>query len=236
MSDLKLSQGNDVETNDSKWAWLYKIGGIAALAIVVIIPIQSFIFVTWPPPTTVLGYFTLFQNKWFIGLLDMDLLYLFVSALMIPVYLALYLSLKRINESFMVIALVLGLVGIAAHFSSNTAFEMLSLSNQYAAATTDVQRSILLATGQGMLTTFQGTAFDVYYILNAITLIIISFVMLKSNIFSKKTAYLGLLAGLLMLVPSTAGTIGIYFAFTSLVPWAIFSVLVARRLFQLGKS
>lgn len=186
MSDLKLSPGNDVETNDSKWAWLYKIGGIAALVIVVIIPIQSFIFVTWPPPTTVLGYFTLFQNKWFIGLLDMDLLYLFVSALMIPVYLALYLSLKRINESFMVIALVLGLVGIAAHFSSNTAFEMLSLSHQYTAATTDVQRSILLAAGQGMLTTFQGTAFDVYYILNAITLIIISFVMLKSNIFSKK--------------------------------------------------
>ncbi len=87
-----------------------------------------------------------------------------------------------------------------------------------------------------MLTTFQGTAFDVYYILNAITLIIISFVMLKSDIFSKKTAYLGLLAGLLMLVPSTAGTTGIYFGFASLVPWAIFSVLVARRLFQLGKS
>ena len=76
--------------------------------------------------------------------------------------------------------------------------------------------------------------FNVYYVMNAIALLIISVVMLRSNIFSRVTAYVGLLAGVLMIVSSTAGTIGLIFALASLVPWALFSVLIARRLFQLG--
>ena len=38
----------------------------------------------------------------------------------------------------MLIALVLGLIGIAAYYASNTSFEMLSLSNQYAVAITEI--------------------------------------------------------------------------------------------------
>jgi hypothetical protein len=228
------NQVTNAKTTESVWKSLYKVGGVAALIIVVLIPIQSFIFVAYPLPSTVIGYFTLFQNNWFLGLLDLDLLYIVDSALLILIYLALYAALKRASESFTAIALTIGLVGIAAYFASNTAFEMLSLSNQYAVAATDAQRSVFLAAGQAMLAIYQGTAFNVYYILNAIALLIMSTVMLRSNLFSKVTAYGGILAGVLMLVPSTAGTIGIAFAFASLVPWAIFSVLIARRLFQLG--
>jgi hypothetical protein len=113
---------------------------------------------------------------------------------------------------------------------------MLSLSNSYAAAATDAQRSIFLAAGEGMLATYKGTAFDAYYILNAAALLIISVVMLRSNIFGKVTAYMGIAAGLLMLIPSTVDTIGPVFALASLIPWAVFSILVARRLFQMGSS
>ncbi len=60
--------------------------------------------------------------------------------------------------------------------------------------------------------------------------------MLRSKIFSKTTAYLGILAGILMIIPSTAGTLGLYFSLVSLVPWSIWLVLVARRLFQLGSA
>lgn len=236
MPELKADQDTYHQKDNSNWNWLYKLGGIAALIIVIFIPIQSFIYISFPPPTTVIGYFMLFQNNWFVGLLDMDLLYLFDSALLIIVYLALYIALRKTNRSFMTIALVLGLVGIATFFSSKPAFEMLSLSTQYAAATTEAQKTILLGAGQAFLAIYNGTAFNVYYTLNAITLIIISWVMLQSHIFSKLTAYLGLLAGLLMLIPSTAGMIGITFSFLSLIPWAIFSMLIARKFFQLGRN
>ncbi len=87
-----------------------------------------------------------------------------------------------------------------------------------------------------MLAIYQGTAFDVYYVISAVALLIISVVMLRSNIFSKLTAYVGILMSVLMLVPSTAGTIGLIFALTSLVPTAIWLILIARRLFQLGSG
>ncbi len=231
-----MNQVIDSETADSRWKGLYKVGGVAALTMLVLIPIQIIIFIAWPPPGTVEGYFTLFQDNWLLGLLNLDLLYMLTNALMVLIYLALYAALRRTSESSMAIALVVGLVGIAAYFASNTAFEMLSLSNQYAAATTDAQRTIFMAAGQAVLAIYTGTAFDVYYVLSAVALLIFSAVMLRSSIFSKLTAYMGILAGVLMIVPSTAGTIGLYFALISLVPWAIFSVLIARRLLRLGQG
>lgn len=240
METLSASQKpmdeSHAETIASAWKPLYRVGGAAALTIVGIMVIQIIVFIAWPPPSTVLGYFTLFHKNGLLGLLSLDLLYIVDTVLVIPLYLALYAALRRASPSFMAIALALGLVGIAAYFASNTAFEMLSLSNQYAAATTDVQRSLFQASGQAMLAIYQGTAFDVYYILNAVTMLIISVVMLRSTLFGKVTAYLGIVAGVLMLIPSTAGTIGLYFAFGSLAPTVIWLILIGRRLFMLAQG
>jgi Domain of unknown function (DUF4386) len=224
------------KTTASAWKPLYRVGGAAALTIVGIMVVQIIVFIANPPPSTVLGYFALFHKNGLLGLLSLDLLYIVDNVLVVLLYLALYAALRRASPSFMAIALALGLVGIAAYFSSNTAFEMLFLSSQYAAATTDMQRSLLQASGQAMLAIYQGTAFDVYYILGAVATLIISVVMLRSTLFGKATAYAGMVAGVLMLIPSTAGTVGLYFAFGSLVPTAIWLILIARRLFWLGQS
>jgi len=223
-----------VETEDSAWKRLYRVGGAAALIMAVFIPIQIIIFIAWPPPSTVIGWFTLFQNNRLLGLLDMDLLLIVDQVLVALVLLALYIVLRRTSQSFMAIALTAGLVGIAAYFTSTAAFEMLSLSDQYAAATTEAERSMFLAAGQAMLAIWQGTAFDVGYILEGVALLIIAVVMLRGTLFSKRTAYVGILLGAMSLIPPTAGTIGLLFALGSLVPLEIWDILIARRLFQLG--
>ena len=219
---------------DSAWKSLYRVGGAAGPIVVLMIPIQIIIFVVWPPPENLIGWFALFQNNRLIGLLDMDLLLMVDQVLIVLVLLALYIALKRTSPSFMIIGLTVGLVGIAVYFASNPAFSMLLLSDQYAAATTEAQRSILLAAGQAMLALYQGTAYDVGYALEGVALLIIPAVMLRSTLFSKKTAYVGILMGLMSLVPPTAGTIGLLFSFASLVPLEIWLILIARRLFQLG--
>lgn len=223
-----------VENVGLKWKSLYKVAGVAALIMVIMIAAQSAISFISPPPSTAEGFFTLFQKSWLWGLLNYDFLYLVDSSLMIPIYLALYIALRRVSPSLMAIALVLSLVGTTVFFASNTSLEMLSLSHQYAAATTDTQRVALLSVGQGMLATYSGTAFNVYYVFNAAALLIISIVMLRSNVFSRFNSYLALAAGILMIVPSTAGTVGLLFAFGSLIPWTIFLFPFARRLFQLS--
>jgi hypothetical protein len=111
---------------------------------------------------------------------------------------------------------------------------MLSLRDQYAATTIDAQRITLLASGQALLTSLQSSTFYVSYILMSAAGLIISAVMLRSNIiFSKVTAYVGFLAGVLglgLFVP----TIGLLLSLISLIPTLMWYILIARRLFRLG--
>lgn len=227
------NNNNNPSKSTYTWQTLHRLGGVSALAVLVLIPIQMVVFFVWPPPNSVIGWFALFQDNALVGLLDMDLLLIVDYLLLIGVFSALWVSLRRANESLMAIALILQLVATATYLASTVAFEMLTLSNQYAAATTEVERSIFLAAGQAMLATWQGTAFDVSYVLSAIAILIVSAVMLRSHhLFSKTTGYAGLSAGVLALVPPTAGTIGVIFSLVSLVPMVIWLALIARRLLR----
>lgn len=215
---------------------LFKISGTIAIVIVLIIPIQIFIFIIWPPPDNALSYFLLFQKNWILGLLSLDLLYIVNNLFLAFVYLGLYVALKHANQTYTFIALMLGLIGITTYYSSTAAFEMLSLSNQYTFANTAEAKLQYLASGQTMLSIYKGTAFNVYYILNAITLLIFSSVMRRDDTFSKATGIWGLASGILMLIPTTAGTIGLIFGIASLIPWTVFSILTALRFFKLSRE
>ena len=231
---MSFSNDNNLKSTYT-WQTLHRFGGMAALAVLVLIPVQMVVFFLWPLPSSVIGWFTLFHDNALVGLLDMDLLLIVDYLLLIGVFSALWASLRRANESLMAIALILQLVATATYLASTVAFEMLTLSNQYATATTEVERSIFLAAGQAMLATWQGTAFDVSYILSALAILTVSAVMLRSHhLFSKTTGYAGLSAGVLALVPPTAGTIGVVLSLVSLVPMVIWLVLIARRLLRSG--
>lgn len=231
-----MSFNNNSNPSKSAYAWqtLHRVGGISALAVLVLIPIQMVVFFLWPPPSSVIDWFALFQDNALVGLLDMDLLLIVDYLLLIGVFSALWASLRRANESLMAIALILQLVATATYFASTVAFEMLSLSSQYSIATTEVERSMFLAAGQVMLATWQGTAFDISYVLSALAILIVSAVMLRGHLFSKTTGYAGLAAGVFALVPPTAGTIGVIFSLVSLVPMVIWLALIARRLLRSG--
>src|SRR5215213_9466198 len=234
---MLFSNNDNNKPSKSTYAWqtLHRVSGMAALAVLVLIPIQMVVFFIWPLPSSVIGWFTLFHDNALVGLLDMDLLLIVDYLLLIGVFSALWASLRRANESLMAIALILQLVATASYLASTVAFEMLSLSNQYATAVTDAERPLFLAAGQAMLVTWQGTAFDVSYVLSALATLIISAVMLRSHhLFSKTTGYAGLSAGVLMLVPPTAGLIGVFFSLLSLVPLVIWLALIARRLLRSG--
>ena len=222
---------------DSSWTVLYKIGGFAALVALAFIPIQLVIFIASPPPETALGHLNLLQENWFLGLLGLDLLYgVFAVLPMGLLTLALCAALRRTHQSHVAIALFLGIVSTAVYFASNVAFDMLWLSDRYAAAVTDVQRASLLAASEAMLATYHGTAYDVYYVLGGIVGLTLAFVMLRSSVFSKLTAYTGLVMNTMMLVPATAGVLGMSLSVASLIPTTLWLVLVARRLFGLGRT
>lgn len=224
-----------IHNNAENWNTLLKIGGIAAIIVVLLIPFQIVVFALFPPPADPLGFYELFHQNWFLGLLSLDLLYVINNVIIVFVYLGLFAALRKTNFALMLIALVVGLIGITAYFSSTIAFEMLSLSDHYFQTTSEVIKEQLLSAGYAMLVNYKGTAFDVYYVLNAITLLTVSGVMLQGRVFSRSTAIWGIISGILMIIPSTAGTIGLIFSLLSLVPWIVFSIMVAKRLFYLYK-
>jgi len=214
---------------------LYKIAGIATIIIVILIPIQIFLFGMYPPPDTPKGFFELYNENWLLGLLSLDLLYIVNNTLIIFVYLGLFAALKRTNLEYMTIALAIGFIGIATYYSTTVIFEMKALSQQYMEATSTEIKEQIISSGNLLLLRYNGTAFDIYYVLNAFTLIIASRVMLMDNTFSKATAIWGLIAGGLMIIPSTAGMLGLILSLVSLIPWTIFSILIAKRFFRLDK-
>ena len=223
------------DQDDSRWQWLYRLGGSAALITAIFIPLQVVIFMAWPPPTTAQGYFTVFQSNPLIGLLNLDLLLLIDQVLGIVILVALYIALRRTNETVMTVVLALGLVAAAAYFASNTAVNLLTLSQQYAAATTVAQRAMYLAAGESMLAIYTGTAFQMSYVLGALVGTAIGVVMWHSELFSKTTAIMAILAHVISLglyVP----VVGLYISIFSVLFLEIFYILVARRFFQMGRQ
>lgn len=218
-----------------KWKPLLKITIYSLWLILFFVVIQIFVYILSPPPKDVIGFFNLYQKSPLLGLLSLDLIMLIDWILEIPIFLTLYLLLRRKNESLILLATVLGLVGIAIYFASGVAFEMLILSQQYFQTASNVQKNILISSGQNLLATYQGTAFNVSYVIVAVAFLINSIVMLKSKIFCKTVAYFGIVMSALMLLPPTAGIVGFVCSFLSLIPMIVWFILVAKRLSQLVK-
>ncbi|MFH1632889.1 MAG: DUF4386 family protein [Chloroflexota bacterium] len=239
---------SSAETAGSNWQSLYKIGGMAAL-IAVLVGIME-IAITFLPggnasPETVIDWFMLFQNNWFLGLRNLGLLNILLDALGVLIFFALYGAHRQVNKTYATLALIISILGTAVFYATNRAFPMLDLSNQYAAATTESQRIGLAAAGQAMLSVggshTPGT-FLAFFLLE-VSGIGMSLVMLRSKIFSRASAYAGMLGfGLLLIfeicssfipaVEDVAMIIVMLGGLSSMV-WYI---LIARRLFQLGRG
>jgi hypothetical protein len=221
---------------DTRWRGLYRMGAAVTFFMALVIPIQIFVFLAWPPPSSASEYFALFQRNPLLGMLDLDLLLVVDNILAIALYLALYVALRRAGESAMALATILGLMSIALYCASREAtFTMASLSDQYAAATSDAQRAMLLATGHTMLAIYNGAAFQISYVFGAAALLIVSIVMLRSNLFGRAAAYLGIVANVVafgLYVPA----IGVYISVFSVVFLWIWDILVALSLVRLSRQ
>jgi hypothetical protein len=145
-------------------------------------------------------------------------------------FLALYFALRRTSESLTLIAFLLNLIGAVVFLATNAALSLLSLSSQYAAAGSDAERSVLLAAGQAVLSMSQGTGSNMTFLFGSIAGLIVSVVMLKSKVFSRTVAGVGIVANVLG-VPGPA--LGLTVWAVNGILMLVWIVLVGRRLLQL---
>ena len=197
--------------------------------------ITYFIWPYAPGTKTTESIFLLLQSNPFGGLVSLDL-FLFVGNLFsILLLLALYVSLKQVNESYALIALAFGMIAVVLLIPSRPIIELFSLSRQFASATTEAAKTKYLATGATLLALFDGTGWFMNSLLGSISLLISSLLMLRSNIYSTSTAYVGIITNVAacgFFIP----VLGTFLLFLSLPGYMIWYFLLAKRFFQMGRD
>ena len=246
----------NAETSGFEWKGLYRAGGAAALIAGVLfrrnLGVEISLFSAQKQPAIVADWFELLQTNRLLGLAYLHIFDILNYILLGLMFLALYAVLRREGPGRMAVATGLGFLGITVYLASNTALSMLALSDQYAAATSEAQRTSLLAAGQALLAlnrfsspgAHPGAGGYLSLLLVASASLLVSVVMLRGAVFNRATAVVGLLASALDLayclafafIPSLNGeTLAVTFIPAAGLFWMVWHILVGWRLVRLGR-
>lgn len=225
------------------WRNLYRIGGAAPLIALAFYLSQLLLLIPGETyPATPQGWFELFQRSKLLGLFVLNALDIVSIALLGTMFLALYIALREVNPSPVTIAAFFAFLGIAVFVSTRAQLvsATLSLSDQYAAATTEAQRAQLVAAGWATYAPIRVTHETIGFLFIAVAGLILSVVMLQSEAFDKVTAYVGIVAALFTVANDVSVVIAPSLA-TGLMPingllWTAWWLLVSRSLFKLAKD
>jgi hypothetical protein len=233
------------ETASAEWTRLYKLGAITSLLILCTAVLE--ILITFLPggyasAETVVDWFNLLHTNWFLGLRNLGLLNIVMTALSVPMFFALCLAHWKVDPKYSALALIISFIGIAVFYATNRAFAMLDLSNQYAAASTAAQRTVLEAAGQALLAVGQSHTPGTFigFFLSEIAGILVSVVMLRAGIFSRLNGWVGILGfGMLWVyeichsfIPGSA-SFALLFAMIGGILNLVWYGLIAQRLFKI---
>jgi hypothetical protein len=224
-----------VSPPDADTRWLYRVGGASALALglgyVITIPVFAHV---GAPPTggeALLRYLAGKTIEWsiIVGLsVVTDLLY-------IPLGLALYVSLRGMNRTLMLIATAAVALFIALDLAVtwSSYASLITLAGDYAAAGSDAQRAVFVAAANYPASILASRLEAVYAIaILSLGILLIGLVMLKS-IFGKLAAYLALATGILGIVSIAGWSVTVIAAALTTTIWVL---LVGYKLFRLGQQ
>lgn len=232
-----------MEQAEHSWKSFYKVAAIVALIFVAYSLVTMVVLLTiGGAPESAREAFDLLAKNRLVGLLRLDALTLLVLPLYYPLFLGLYVGLKTANRAYASLGALLAIAGVTLFLATPSAFSLLPLSDEYAAATTTARREQLLAAGEALLASdmWHGSGAMIGGFLMLIATLILSLIMLKSERFGKWTAIVGLLThGLDLthsLVSLVSPQIGLVFMMIAGPLYLVWFPLLARDFFRLGQE
>jgi hypothetical protein len=228
---------------DSPYKNLYLLAAWTAILLLAysLATMISLILIGGMPETAQAGFDLLAENR-LVGLLRLDVPTILFMPLYYLLFLGLYSALKTTDNTKTLVSLVLGLAGVTLVLATPSAFSFLALSDKFAAATDPAQRTYLLAAGESILASdlWHGSGARIGGLLMQTAALIFSLVMLRSPIFSKGTAWLGIVMHGLDLLHILAGfflpTAGVILMIIAGPLYLIWFPLLARDFFSLEKG
>jgi hypothetical protein len=202
-------------------------------ALVLFAIIAYFIWPYSPDEKTTEEILSILVNDRIGGLISLDLIMLVTLIIYIFPILSLYVALKPVNESYSLIALVFGLMAVVTVITSRPLVEISLLSDKYANAISETDRNKYLSSAESFRLMFDGTAWVLQTFFLLISGLISSLLMLKSEMFNNKIAWIGIISSLIGLcfwIPK----IGIVLLFLNTILTIIWCPLVARVFIKYG--
>jgi hypothetical protein len=236
MTDPVQNQNLGVNLLDPRWKELYRLGFMACAAFPVFILVAVIAYFIWPYApgfTSVAEIFTDLQTNRFGGLVSLDLSVVVLMPVMVFEMLALYVALKCVSESYTLIALVIGLIGVVLWLVSKPLVEMVYLSEQYAAASSEAAKNHYLAAGEALNAIFSGTSWMLSQFFISISGVISCLLMLRTHFFSRSTAYTGLalaIFGISFWIP----VIGAILSLLATIGGVVWYILLAKDFYWMG--
>jgi hypothetical protein len=186
---------------------IYKTAGYAAwLQLIVIFGaiIASFVFGNKPPDTK--EFFALIEQGKLPVLIQDDFIYVILIALYLLTFPGLYFALRKQNHAVVLYACLFTFIAATLAFSSNTAFSMMYLADQYMSAESPELQAQYLAAGEALIAgnMWNSTAAYMAGMLLQGGGVMISLVMLRSGDFFRITAIAGILGNGLDLIQHLA--------------------------------
>lgn len=231
------------ETINTNWKSLYKTCGVTVLIqLAYSLVTMILMFAIGGQPTTAQEGFNMLQGNRLVGLLRLDLLTVLIFPLYYVLFLGLYSALRQTHAAYVTLVAVLGVAGATLFLATPSVFSWLALSDKFAAAASDAQREQLLAAGEAILASdmWHGTSGIMSGLLLQTATLSMSVIMLRSNAFSKFTAWTGILTHGLDLLHIVIGlfvpTVGFMLMWIAGPLYLVWFPSIARDLFRLGQS
>lgn len=180
------------------WRSLYRVGGISALAFVVLNLIAIALDLTAPPPVSG-GVATLeFIAAHKVNYILEQILWLAPGIFAAIVFLALYPALKPLHPSYAALGAFIGAAAwaltLAIPTTTRGAPALVFLSDQYAATSDAAQRAVFATAAETLIA--QNNTPNIVGILTPVGILLLGLVMRK-GIFPKPVAYLSMVTGAL---------------------------------------
>ncbi len=224
-----------LDARDVNWRWLLKIGGISSLLSVVVLRLQTILYISSPSPHSFISLSESLHIHMILSLLFMDLLFVLDGLVHLPLFISLFILLRRTDSHYALIALQTVLVASIVHFASNTALHLLTLNGYFFAAANEWEQAATLSYAATLMNIDGNAPSYISHLLASLAGVIFAVVMLRSHLFGNIMAWFGIIGNLLacgIFIP----VIGIYFSALVATFVGIWYLIIAWKLLWLASN
>jgi hypothetical protein len=198
----------NISPADSSNRTIYRIGGTVCIILIAYsLATILLLLIIGSPPASVEDCFKMLHDNRVTGLLRLDILTIFILPLYFPLFISLYIALKKTDNGLVTLGTIIVFSGLTLVLATPSVFSFLDISDKFAKATSDIQKNNLIAAGESILASdmWHGSGARIGGLLLQTGALIISIVMLRTNVFNKLTAITGIVTHGLDLMHIIAG-------------------------------